>query len=150
YLNLAQVYLARSQFEEAAQQVKAALRLGPPALVVAGYHIERGRNLLRDQRYEEALQECAAALELSPYQPLAYEVRGRALLALGRCEQAESSFDQYWQEGGEEKSDIPRGRGLARMKLGKYPEAVEDYTRALELAPGGDIYQHRGWAHFFA
>ncbi len=36
------------------------------------------------------------------------------------------------------------------MQLGKYPEAAEDYTRALELAPDGDIYQHRGWAHFFA
>src|SRR5205814_1744757 len=28
--------------------------------------------------------------------------------------------------------------------------AVTDYTRALDLAPDGDIYQHRGWAHFFA
>jgi tetratricopeptide (TPR) repeat protein len=36
------------------------------------------------------------------------------------------------------------------MKQGKYPEAVEDYTRALELAPDGDIYQHRGWAYFFS
>jgi tetratricopeptide (TPR) repeat protein len=36
------------------------------------------------------------------------------------------------------------------MKLGKYPEAVDDYTRALELAPDGDIYQHRGWAYFFS
>jgi tetratricopeptide (TPR) repeat protein len=36
------------------------------------------------------------------------------------------------------------------MKLGKYPEAVEDYTRALELAPDADIYQHRGWALFFS
>ena len=36
------------------------------------------------------------------------------------------------------------------MKLGKYPDAVEDYTRALELQPDADIYQHRGWAHFFS
>jgi serine/threonine-protein kinase len=150
YLNLAQVYLALGQLEEAAEQVRTALRLGPPVQVVAGYHVERGRTLLRDQKYEEALQECVAALELAPQQPLAYEVRGRALLAQGRCEQAEAAFDQYWQQGGEEKSDIFRGRGQARMQLGKYPEAVEDYTRALELAADADIYQHRGWAHFFA
>src|SRR5262249_40877010 len=32
----------------------------------------------------------------------------------------------------------------------RYLDAVDDYTRALELAPDGDIYQHRGWAHFFS
>jgi tetratricopeptide (TPR) repeat protein len=69
---------------------------------------------------------------------------------LGRYEQAEESFDQYLQKGGAKTTDLFRARGLARMKLGKYPEAVEDYTRALELAPDGDIYQHRGWAHFFS
>jgi serine/threonine-protein kinase len=150
YLNLAQVYLAWGQFEEAAAQARAALRLRPPVQVVAGYHVERGRHLLRDRRYEEAIQACETALGLSPNQPLPDAVRGRALLALGRYEPAESSFDQYLQKGGEEKSDIFRGRGLARMKLGKYPEAVDDYTRALELAPDPDIYQHRGWAHFFS
>ena len=46
--------------------------------------------------------------------------------------------------------DVFRGRGLARMKRGKYPEAAEDYSRALEHAPTADLYQHRGWAHFFA
>jgi tetratricopeptide (TPR) repeat protein/predicted Ser/Thr protein kinase len=150
YLNLAQVLLAQGQFEKAAEQLKTALRLGPPAQVVAGYHLERGRNLLRHRRYEEAIQACAAALELAPQQPLPCEVRGRALLALGRYEQAEKSFDQYLHKGGEAKSDIFRGRGLARMKLGKYLDAVDDYTRALEQAPDVDVYQHRGWAHFFA
>jgi tetratricopeptide (TPR) repeat protein len=72
------------------------------------------------------------------------------LLALGRYEQAEGSFDEYLRRGGEEAPDVFKRRGLARMKLGKYPEAVEDYTRALERAPDGDIYQHRGWAHFFS
>jgi serine/threonine-protein kinase len=150
YLNLAQVYLAQGRFEEAADQVRAARRLRPPAQVVAGYHLERGRNLLRGKRYEEAVRACEAALALSPPQPLPHEVSGRALLALGRYQQAEWSFDQYLRKGGEQKSDIFRGRGLARMSLGKYPEAAEDYTRALELAPDGAVYQHRGWAHFFA
>jgi tetratricopeptide (TPR) repeat protein len=150
YLNLAHVYLARSQFEEAEKQVRTALRLRPPTQVVMGYHVERGRNLLREKRCEEALRACEAALHLSPHQPLSYEVRGRALLALGRYQQAETAFDQYLQKGGEKTSNIFRGRGLARMKLGKYLEAVEDYTRALEQAPDGDIYQHRGWAHFFS
>jgi eukaryotic-like serine/threonine-protein kinase len=150
YLNLAQVCLAQGKFEEAADQVKKALRLRPPLRVLVGYHVERARNLLREKRYEEAIQASEAALELSPNQPLPHEVRGRALLALGRYAQAEWAFSEYLRRGGEEASDIFKGRGLARMKLGKYPEAVDDYTRALERAPEADLYQHRGWAHFFA
>jgi tetratricopeptide (TPR) repeat protein/predicted Ser/Thr protein kinase len=150
YLDLAKVYLAQGQFEEAAQQARTARRFRPPALPVADYHFQRGQSLLRAKRYEEASQACEAALELSPHQPRPHEVRGRALLELGRYAQAERSFDQYLREGGVQETNIFRGRGLARMKLGKYPEAVEDYTRALELAPDADIYQQRGWAHFFA
>src|SRR5207248_10402704 len=54
------------------------------------------------------------------------------------------------RKGGEALPDVFRGRGLARMKLRKYPEAAEDYTRALGRAPDADLYQHRGWAHFFS
>jgi tetratricopeptide (TPR) repeat protein len=150
YLNLAQVYLAQRKFARAAKQLGTALRFRPPVAVIVGYHVERGRNLLGDKRYAEALRACMAALKLVPHQALPHRLRGRALLALGRYEQAERAFDQYLRNGGAAVSDIFRGRGLARMKLARYPEAVEDYTRALERAPDGDIYQHRGWAYFFA
>jgi tetratricopeptide (TPR) repeat protein len=150
YLNLAQVYLTQGEFEQAAEEASKALRLHPPIPVVVGYHIERGRNLLRDKRYEEALQACATALELSPHEPLPHELRGHALLALGDFHEAEAAFEQYLRGGGRESSDLFRGRGRARMKLGKYPEAVEDYTRALERVADADIYQHRGWALFFS
>jgi tetratricopeptide (TPR) repeat protein len=149
YLNLAQVYLAQGRFEQAAAQMDAALRLRPPVQVVFAYHVERGRSLLREGRHDEALAACAAALKLSPGQPLPHEIRGRALLALARYEQAEGAFDDCVR-GGKATSDVFRCRGLARMKLGKYPEAVDDYTRALERAPDAGIYQHRGWAHFFS
>jgi serine/threonine-protein kinase len=150
YLNLAQVYLTQGEFEQAAEQMRTARRLRAPVQVVAGYHLECGRNLLRAKRYKEAVQACETALELSPQQPLPHEVRGRALLALGRYEEAERSFDQFLRTGGEAKANLFRSRGLARMKLGKYPEAVEDYSLALERAPDPDLYQHRGWAHFFS
>jgi tetratricopeptide (TPR) repeat protein len=87
---------------------------------------------------------------LAPGQAPAHEVRARALLALGRYEQAEEAFDDYLNGGGEAVPDVFRGRGLARMKRGRYPEAAEDYARVAERAPGADVYQHLGWAHFFA
>src|SRR5262249_19491260 len=120
------------------------------AQVVFGYHLERARNLLRHGRPDDAVAACDAALEAAPGQPQPQEVRGQALLALGRYEQAERSFDLYLQNGGDAGADVFRGRGLARMKRGRYPEAAEDYTRVLARAPDAEIYQHRGWAHFFA
>src|SRR5262249_4117856 len=150
YFNLAHVHLARGQFEPAAEQVRAALRLRPPAEVVCGYHVERGRRLLHAGRFEDALRACDDALGLTPDQPLTPMVRARALLALGRYREAEGAFDRYMRTGGEPVPDIFRGRGLARMKLGKYPEAAEDYTRAIERAPDAELYQHRGWAYYFS
>jgi tetratricopeptide (TPR) repeat protein len=150
YLNLAHVYLAEGQFEQATEQVARALGLGPPAQVVADYHVACGRKLLLHARYEAALRACDAARKLAPRRPLLYRVRGQALLGLARYQEAEESFDQCLREGGDAVGDVFRGRGQARMRLGRYPEAVDDYTRALEQGPDADLYQHRGWAHFFA
>jgi tetratricopeptide (TPR) repeat protein len=150
YQNLAQVALVRGDFAKAAEWLAATLERNPPTQVLADYHSARARALLGVRKFEEALQECTTAMELAPRQTAAVELQGRALLALGRAEQAAQAFDAYLHQGGAKTTDVYRGRGQARMKLGKYPEAIEDYTRALELAPDADIYQHRGWAHFFA
>jgi tetratricopeptide (TPR) repeat protein len=150
YMNLAHVYLAQDRIAEAAQEVDRAMALRLPPEVVAGYYLERARKFLQGKQYEQSLRESGAAARLYPRQPLSYEMRGRALLALGRYEEAEKAFDQYLRAGGNENSDIFRGRGMARMRLGKYREAVEDYTKAAERSPDADIYQHRGWAYFFS
>jgi tetratricopeptide (TPR) repeat protein/tRNA A-37 threonylcarbamoyl transferase component Bud32 len=150
YLDLAHIRLVEEQFDEADRLLKKALDLGAPTLAVAGYHLERGRCCLRSKSEREALDEWTAALELAPQLPLPHELRGRALLALGDYEQAEKSFDEYLRLGGEQNTDVFRGRGRARMKLRKFPEAVEDYSRVLAAAPDAEIYEHRGWAHFFA
>ncbi len=134
YLNLAQVSLARKKFAEADEQWREALRRRPPAEVVAGYHIERARSLSRNGRYVESVHACDAALEVDPDYFAAHDPRGRALLHLGRWEEAERDFDRYLLKGGEAVKrgeavlDVYRGRGLARMKRGRYPEAIEDYT----------------------
>src|SRR5262249_3891651 len=147
YLNLAHVHLAQKSLERAAEQERIARQLRAPPSALAGYHVERARVLLLDSRHEEALRECESALRLSADEPRGHDIRGRALLALGRYEQAERAFGQCLRGGGEESTDLFRRRGHARTKLGKYPDAVEDYTRALELAPDADIFRHRGWAY---
>jgi tetratricopeptide (TPR) repeat protein len=150
YLNLAHVALAQGQLEEAEELMRTAQRWHAPIRVLVGYHVERAWHLLRNQKYADVLQACEIARQLLPEEPAPWEVQGRALLALGRFQEAEESFDEHLRKGGEEKPDVFQGRGQARMKLGKYPEAVEDYSRALEPAPDASLYQHLGWAHFFA
>jgi tetratricopeptide (TPR) repeat protein/tRNA A-37 threonylcarbamoyl transferase component Bud32 len=150
FVNLAWVYLARGQLDLAAEEMKRAERLQPPPSVLLDYHSERARRLCQLGKYNEALEACAAALSAVPGHPLPQGVRARALLELRQYEQAERAYGEYLRDGGEASWEIFRGRGLARMKLGRYPEAVDDYTRALERRPDAEISQHRGWAHFFS
>jgi tetratricopeptide (TPR) repeat protein len=98
----------------------------------------------------KALADCDAALRAAPENPLPHGVRAQCLLELKRYADAELAYDEYLRLGGEQNADVFRGRGQARMKSGRYPEAVDDYTRALERRSDGEIYLHRGWAHFFS
>src|SRR5262249_15731298 len=147
---LAQVHRARNDFARANRELERALRLRPPPPVVFGYLVERGRGLCLAGNHPDALRAFDEALRLFPDHPLAHGWRGRSLLELRRYEEAERSYGEYLRKGGEPSSDVFRGRGLARMKRGRYPEAVDDYTRALERRPDAEIYQHRGWAYFFS
>jgi tetratricopeptide (TPR) repeat protein len=150
YANLAWVHLAGGDFEQAATQVEAARRLNPPPLVFLGYHVERASRLCQGAKYKEALTDCAAALRVAPENPLTHGIRARCLLELQRYAEAERAYDDYLRCRGEPGTDVFLGRGLARMKQGHYPEAVDDYTRALDRRPDAELYLHRGWAHFFS
>ncbi len=150
HLSLASVHLARGDFAEAEQQMNDAMRLGPPDRVVFDYHVARGRGLVRAGRNEEALEACVLALNFSPKEPAALAVRGRALLQLGRFEEAEQIYGEYIARGGEATPEFFRGRGQARFRIAKYLEAAEDFSRALEREFDAEGYLRRGWAYFFA
>jgi serine/threonine protein kinase/tetratricopeptide (TPR) repeat protein len=150
YWNLAHVHLARNEFDEAAALAEKGLALKPPGSVVASYHVERARQMVLTKQYQEAVAACEAAVTLAPGEAPAYSVRGQALAGLCRHGLAEQSFDQYLQKGGEKSALIFCGRGSARMQQGKYAEAAEDFARALELFQDAAVYEHLGWAHFFA
>jgi serine/threonine protein kinase/tetratricopeptide (TPR) repeat protein len=109
-------------------------------------HVDRGWLLLRDQQYTAALASFDAALHLRRDHALAQRLRSEALLLLRRYSEAIEAFDHYL-ENGKPLESVYRGRGLARAELGKYPGAIEDFTRALELRPSSAVQAYRGWAH---
>ncbi len=90
---------------------------------------------MRNRQYEAALTAADAARDITPLRPEPDDVRGRAFLALKRYEEAEEAFNDFLRQGGAAGADVYKGRGQARMQLGKYLEAVEDYSLAVERQP---------------
>jgi tetratricopeptide (TPR) repeat protein len=148
-LNLARLYQRQGRAAEAARQLERVRGLRPPPLVLAVYHTELGRDLFHAGRFAAAEAECRAALRQQGDYPHAHRHLGHALLRQGRYAEAAGAFDRYLAAGGPPDADVYRGRGLARMRQGDCLGARDDYTRALQLEPGADVYLHRGWAYFF-
>jgi tetratricopeptide (TPR) repeat protein len=61
--------------------------------------------------------------------------RGEVLLAQEDYAEAAAAFDTYLGKESKPPASAYRERGLARAKLGRHAEAVEDYNRALEAGP---------------
>ena len=98
-------------------------------------YLEQGETLASEGLVEEALSRFEQALEAAPENPEAIEAVGRALLNLGRLEEAEASFldaleiDPEWV--------APR-MGLALVALGRDEpfKIVHHLERAIEADPG--------------
>jgi serine/threonine protein kinase/tetratricopeptide (TPR) repeat protein len=148
-LDLARVYEKLDRPGDAAEHLARALRADPPAAVLADYHTGRARERLAAGRYEDAADEARAALARQADRTFALGVLGEALLGLRRDAEAIDAFDEYLRRGGEPVADVFKGRGAARMRLGRYEEALDDYTRALLFGANAELYTHRGWAYFF-
>jgi serine/threonine protein kinase/tetratricopeptide (TPR) repeat protein len=148
-LDLVSVYEKLDRPREASDSLAQALRAKPPAAVVAEYHTERARDRLRAGKFEEAVAESKEALALQGERTFALGVLGQALVELHRDREAVDAFDEYLRKGGEPVIDVFKGRGAARMRLGRYEEALGDYTQALQLHADAELYTYRGWAFFF-
>jgi serine/threonine protein kinase/tetratricopeptide (TPR) repeat protein len=140
YAELKNLDLALKDFDQAIarETTDSALHVGDL--------VERGRVLLLADKQNDALASFDAALAKQKNHSLALRMRAETLFQLGRYAEVIEAFDRY-METGQPLESVYRGRGLARAKLGKYPAAIEDYTKALELKPTSDVYAYRGWAH---
>jgi serine/threonine protein kinase/Flp pilus assembly protein TadD len=150
HANLARLHRLRGQAAEAAAEFRQAQRRGAPPFVPAGYYKQQGQELCRRGDYAAAAAACRKALDYDPALAEAHGILGRALLGLGDHAGAVREYNQYLAHGGPPAPDVFGRRGEARMGLGDYLGARDDYTRALEMAPGAELYLHRGWAYFFA
>jgi serine/threonine protein kinase/Tfp pilus assembly protein PilF len=151
------VYRTRAHFHRDQNELAAALSdfhraisLEQPSntALLADDHIECGRIHNQQGRPLDALQAFDAALRVRPDYPRAVRLRGLTLMALHRYQEAERLFARSI-ELGERPPEVYRGRGFARVRLGQFAGAIEDYTQALRTKRNADVLQHRGWAYFF-
>jgi tetratricopeptide (TPR) repeat protein/tRNA A-37 threonylcarbamoyl transferase component Bud32 len=96
---------------------------------------DRGRVLQVQESFAAALAAYDAALEADPKHVAVRHWRGEVLLVLHKYGDAAEAFDDYLEQGGTPSAKLYRQRGLARAKLNRHREAIDDYSRALDAKP---------------
>jgi tetratricopeptide (TPR) repeat protein len=149
YSTRARVHLLRQDDAAALADLTKAIGLeaGRLAPSVAEDHLERGRLLHQRKDYEAAVRAYDAAVAIQPQHVRAHRLRAEALLELNRLPEALRSLDVCLKQGPPD-ADAFRARAAVRTRLGQYPGAQTDYTRALE--PDAATYAARAWTYLVA
>jgi tetratricopeptide (TPR) repeat protein len=88
------------------------------------------------------------ALRHKPGYPPAHLGRAEALFKLRQQRAALDALDAYFDNGGKPVAAAYQVRGLARSKLGRYPDALQDLSRALDFDPKDAATRaERGWVY---
>src|SRR5262249_9353296 len=131
-----------------------ALRRSPRGLDspgVASDLLEKARILVDLNKHNEALEGVDAALLLMPGHANAHRLRAEILLQQERFAEAVEAMQRCLEPERERQkglAGIYLARAKAHARLGKYGEAVEDYSRVLGLEPENmTCLANRGWAY---
>jgi tetratricopeptide (TPR) repeat protein len=135
HLLRAEVQMELGHYAEALRSFNVYLAAGRPT---AGAYRDRAQVRLRLEDYPGAIYDLSRALDLKPDQPAdqaaLHAERGWVYVALGAAQIARPDFEaaiRLHPDGGEAYA----GRGYARVRQGKYLEAVADAQKALDLRP---------------
>jgi tetratricopeptide (TPR) repeat protein len=138
--NIAQVYAALGDHEEAIFHYSAAMAMDPH---YSEYYNERGNLLLGLDRLQEAYADYCTAIELSPPYPEVYTNLGQCCRRLRRLEEAVAAYSTALDL----KPDLPlayAGRAQIYDEMGRPEEALIDYNAALRLQPdAADLLANR-------
>ncbi|MHC4252760.1 MAG: tetratricopeptide repeat protein, partial [Planctomycetota bacterium] len=133
HLGLARVHIAASNNKEAEKEAKLALDVAPE---LAGAHLVLAQLHMVDDRMEEARKEIDAALKTNPADPEAIALDASWHLASGdgrRFEAvAKKAFALYPRHVG-----VYTGAAEVLERRRRFPEALDHYRKAKELAPDG-------------
>jgi tetratricopeptide (TPR) repeat protein len=153
YFNLALLARRRQAYAAALARLGDVLRRNPDVETQERVYANQGDIFHLQNRPGDAVAACDRALQLRPGNTQVQGVKAQALLKAGKYAEAERAFTEYLRLGGRPDADVYSGRGHARMELGRYADAVEDYTLALTRLTDprltAELHVHRGWAYVF-
>jgi tetratricopeptide (TPR) repeat protein/predicted Ser/Thr protein kinase len=135
---LAQALLKQDRYKEAAEELDRYLKDGGP--VVADVYRGRGTARMKQGDFLGAGDDFTRALELSPDAEL-YVHRGWASFFADAWRPALRDFETALKLD-PKSSDAHTGRGLSRVMLGHYREAVADAGEALRRKPASPEMMH--------
>jgi len=99
-----------------------------------------------NNRLPEALKYYDQSLAINGSDAALHRRRAEVLVKMRRPREAFAAFSRYLEHG-DPLGDVYRGRALAAAQLGEYRNAMNDYTRSLELEPSPNMLVRRGWAY---
>jgi tetratricopeptide (TPR) repeat protein len=132
----------------ALQDLRRAIEVEPRA----EFHAECGRILYGLQRFPDALLAYDAALKVDSDHADSHLGRAETLFKLEKYEDALLSLNNHLRRPDpaarpEALADVHKARGLTRIKLGHYVDAITDFAVALNLKEDSGTHAYRGWAY---
>ncbi len=131
HVNLAGVLARAGKTEEAAGELKEALRVNPDAVVA---HTHLGIVLAALQRPQEAIEHFETAIRLNPSRADAENNLGAVLMTLGRVAEAETHFRQAVANNAA-YAEAWRHWAIAALRLGDREAAISRLEEAVRLRP---------------
>lgn len=135
------------------QHATTDLQRGGCEQLVAAAHERAGR-------FDDAVRSLREALKKMPFSAEAHWQLAQLLKRRGHAAEAVKEYGQALAQSGAldplviPQADAPvsvaevyRARSLAAAWVGEYRQAMNDYTRALELDPAAPLLTRRGWAY---
>ncbi len=135
--NLADAFQRRAVAHLAKKDIPKTIADLDKALAIDPRHVEalcdRGFLYGTNKNYSAAIADFDAVLSLDPNHLRAHLLKGRALISQAKKEEAKALFDKAVEVSPLSESYLARAQYRQETKL--YAEAIEDYTKAIELSP---------------
>lgn len=131
--NRAWIYMTRSRYDVALQDLNKAIELFPPALAARARYY-RGYTFAKQKDYPAAMSDLNEAVRVEPGNPDPYLTRGELEQAQQLYDAALRDFDEFSKRA----TRSPRGliaRGMVLEATGRAKEALLAYENAVLLDP---------------